>query len=589
MVLIQRIAEELVAAKIQREDLNSDLNSKEATLQVVYDVLKLTPFYKSFQITSDVPEIYMQELWATATVHHHSIRFKINNKKHIVNLEYFREMLQICPKLPDQQFEELPFKEEILTFLRDLGHSGEIKVITNLNVNKLHQLWRSIDAVINKCLSGKSTRYHSLRLSQVQILWGMYHKKNVDYAYLLWEDFVYQDSSIPRRNKVNWHFARDEPMFTTIKVVSRHEDTQLYGVIFPDELTNEAIKDSESYKEYYAIASGAEPLKTKASVKKKQTGSNKTKPPPTTKGKRLKTSAKAAKPAKKKQTAKTSKAKGLTVLSEVALTEAEQIELATKRILIQTRNSHASGSGTDEGTGDIPRVLDVPTYASDDEQIFWKSSNEEDNDEVAMSVDDDDDADNQDDDDNDDDDQNDDNTDNENDDNDDDDDDVKMMMMSKLIPTTMVMTLFIPSFLLMMKKIKKKIALILGFKHLLMLNPLMMKTGLRKISRCEIVEGGKKYRNDRCSHATKHVKLLKCDNLDEARRRQCAAKAVACVAVDNRQSVMRDITRYQMNSSAVIKDPGVAKRKKELEKRARRVGNQCDKGKDLKDTWQRIN
>ncbi|GJS17162.1 hypothetical protein Tco_0411634 [Tanacetum coccineum] len=225
----------------------------------------------------------------------------------------------------------------------------------------------------------------------------MYHKKNVDYAYLLWEDFVYhvenknvkrsnemyyprftkvivnffitKDSSIPRRNKVNWHFARDDPMFTTIKVVSKHEDTQLYGAILPDELTNGAIKDSESYKAYNAIASGAEPPKTKASVKKKQTGSDKTKTPPTAKGKRLKTSAKAAKPAKKKQPAKTSKAKGLTVLSEVSLTEAEQMELATKRSLIQTYSSYASGSGTDEGTGDILGVPDVPTYASDDEQI----------------------------------------------------------------------------------------------------------------------------------------------------------------------------------------------------------------------------
>ncbi|GJX39142.1 hypothetical protein Tco_0252445 [Tanacetum coccineum] len=134
----------------------------------------------------------MQEFWATAKVHLHSIRFKMNNKKHIVNLEYFREMLQICPKLPNQSFEELPFEEETLTFLKDLGHSEEIKMITDVNVNKLHQPWRSFVAVINKCLRGKSTGYDNLRLSQAQILWAMYHKKNVDYAYLLWEDFVYQ-------------------------------------------------------------------------------------------------------------------------------------------------------------------------------------------------------------------------------------------------------------------------------------------------------------------------------------------------------------------------------------------------------------
>ncbi|GJV11995.1 hypothetical protein Tco_1353536 [Tanacetum coccineum] len=288
---------------------------------------------------TDVLEIYMQEFWATATVHHHSIHFKMNNKKHIVNLEYFREMLQICPKLPNQQFEELPFEEAILTFLRDFGHSGEIKMITDVNVNKLHQPWRSFDAVINKCLSG---------------------------------------------------YARDDHIFTTIKVISRHEDTQLYGAILPNELTNEDIRNFDSYKEYYAIASGAEPPKTKASVKKKQVRSDKTKTHLTTKVKRLKTSTKAAKPAKKKQPAKTSKDNGLKVLSKVALTEAEQMKLAIKRSLIETNSSHASGSSADEGTGSIPGVPDVPTYGSGDEQIAWKSSDEEDDDEVTLNDDDDD-------------------------------------------------------------------------------------------------------------------------------------------------------------------------------------------------------
>nr|GFA38265.1 hypothetical protein [Tanacetum cinerariifolium] len=41
--------------------LRSDITSKESTLQVVYDVLRLTPFYKEFLVTTDVPEIYMQE------------------------------------------------------------------------------------------------------------------------------------------------------------------------------------------------------------------------------------------------------------------------------------------------------------------------------------------------------------------------------------------------------------------------------------------------------------------------------------------------------------------------------------------------
>nr|GEW68559.1 hypothetical protein [Tanacetum cinerariifolium] len=313
--------------------LRSDITSKESTLKVVYDVLRLTPFYKAFLVTADVPEIYMQEFWATTTVHHHSIRFKMNNKKCIVNLEYFREMMRICLRIPNQTFDELPFEEEILAFLRYLGDSGEIKKITDVNINKLHQPWRSFSIVINKCLSGNCTGYNSLRLSQAQILWGMYHKKNIDIAYLMWEDFVYQvelkdakksnemyylrfikviinffmtkDPSIPKRNKVNWHYVRDDQMFTMIKLFSRHQNTQQFDAMLPFEITNKDIRNSAAYKEYYTIASGAAPPKTKVSVRKTQSSFDTTMPPPMAAGTRLSTSKKG------KQPTKSSKAKDL--------------------------------------------------------------------------------------------------------------------------------------------------------------------------------------------------------------------------------------------------------------------------------------
>ncbi|GJV62957.1 hypothetical protein Tco_1473785 [Tanacetum coccineum] len=65
-------------------------------------------------------------------------------------------------------------------------------------------------------------------------------------------------------------------------------------------------------------------------------------------------------------------------LSRRALTEGlkTNLKLATKQSLIQTHSSHASSSGTHEGTGVIPGVPDVPTYRSDDEEIPWKSNND---------------------------------------------------------------------------------------------------------------------------------------------------------------------------------------------------------------------
>nr|GFA47642.1 hypothetical protein [Tanacetum cinerariifolium] len=182
----------------------------------------------------------------------------------------------------------------------------------------------------------------------------MYHKKNVDFAYLLWEDFVYQVEHKDAK-KSNEGSQRDDQMFTTIKLVSRHQNTQQFGAILPIELTNEDIKNSVAYKEYYAIASGAAPPKTKASIRKTQSSFDTTITPPTAAGTRLSTSAKC------KQPTKSSKAKGLSVMSEVAMTEAEQINLATKRSLQQTHISQPSGSGVDEGTGILPEVPDIPT------------------------------------------------------------------------------------------------------------------------------------------------------------------------------------------------------------------------------------
>nr|GEX72056.1 reverse transcriptase domain-containing protein [Tanacetum cinerariifolium] len=49
---------------------------------------------------------------------------------------------------------------------------------------------------------------------------------------------------------------------------------------------------------------------------------------------------------------KASKAKSLSAISEVAMTEVQQLKLATKRCLQQTHISQANGSGADEGTGD---------------------------------------------------------------------------------------------------------------------------------------------------------------------------------------------------------------------------------------------
>nr|GFB82626.1 hypothetical protein [Tanacetum cinerariifolium] len=76
--------------------------------------------------------------------------------------------------------------------------------------------WRSFAAIINKCLTEKGSGYDSLRLSQAQILWGLYHKRNVDYVYLMWKDFVYQVEHKNQKKSNEMYY----PQFT--KVIIHH-------------------------------------------------------------------------------------------------------------------------------------------------------------------------------------------------------------------------------------------------------------------------------------------------------------------------------------------------------------------------------
>nr|GEZ37334.1 hypothetical protein [Tanacetum cinerariifolium] len=38
----------------------------------------------------------MQEFWATVSIHHTSLRFKMNSRSHTLNIKNFTDMLQIC-------------------------------------------------------------------------------------------------------------------------------------------------------------------------------------------------------------------------------------------------------------------------------------------------------------------------------------------------------------------------------------------------------------------------------------------------------------------------------------------------------------
>nr|GFB65379.1 hypothetical protein [Tanacetum cinerariifolium] len=152
--------------------------------------------------------------------------------------------------------------------------------------------------------------------------------------------FMMRKPSIPSRNRVNWHYVRDDVLFSTIKVVSRHQTTQQHGAILPIELTTDDIRNIKAYKEYCACATGEAAPKPKASTKKKKCGSASSTTPPT---------------------------------PIATPTPTTTVVAAPRRLLLLKQR----GFGIDEGTGSRPGVSDVPSDDSE-EELSWNSSNDED-------------------------------------------------------------------------------------------------------------------------------------------------------------------------------------------------------------------
>ncbi|GJU39136.1 hypothetical protein Tco_1192093 [Tanacetum coccineum] len=73
---------------------------------------------------------------------------------------------RICPKLPNQEFVVPPSSnEEIVSFIKELGYTGDIDFVSKVYTYHMHQTWRTFAAAINRCLSAtlkKSRKFKKL-------------------------------------------------------------------------------------------------------------------------------------------------------------------------------------------------------------------------------------------------------------------------------------------------------------------------------------------------------------------------------------------------------------------------------------------
>ncbi|GJS43445.1 hypothetical protein Tco_0568488 [Tanacetum coccineum] len=156
--------------------LETTVPQKEETFQVVIDLIKNSKCFKAFTIYVD---------------------------KCVVNADVFRTILDIFPRVEGVDFTDVPDDDATLDFLIKLGYKGPLYKHTNMFMDHMHQPWRTLATIINKCLSGKTSSNDKLRKSKTNVL---------------------------------------------LKFFKTREDYQEYRLPIPDVMPTDAIKQSESYQ-----------------------------------------------------------------------------------------------------------------------------------------------------------------------------------------------------------------------------------------------------------------------------------------------------------------------------------------------------
>ncbi|GKC97888.1 hypothetical protein Tco_1168163 [Tanacetum coccineum] len=88
-------------------------------------------------------------------------------------------------------------------------------------MNNLYQPWRAILSMINQCLTSKTSRYDRPRYPVLHMLWGIITHTNVDYAELMWEEFI-QAIQTFLANKANLGIATKKD-----KKIKPHHDRKI--------------------------------------------------------------------------------------------------------------------------------------------------------------------------------------------------------------------------------------------------------------------------------------------------------------------------------------------------------------------------
>ncbi|GKE10265.1 hypothetical protein Tco_1413816, partial [Tanacetum coccineum] len=234
--------------------LDLQKKQKNPIIQIYVDILQNTNFYRAVTASSSVPAIYIQQFWNTLA-----------------------EALEITPIDQAHRFMSPLSGDAIMDVVNELRYTEVIHFVSRMAVNNLYQPWRAILSIINQCLTSKTSGYDRPRYLVLQMLWGIITSTNVDYAKLMWEEFV-QAIQTFLTDKANLGNPTKKGRKDKPHVIPYYE---VFGMPIPNELISKNIRNAPYYNAYMEmVAKHDRKIVAEIGEKKKPTTAKQPKPKP---------------------------------------------------------------------------------------------------------------------------------------------------------------------------------------------------------------------------------------------------------------------------------------------------------------------
>ncbi|GJV97547.1 hypothetical protein Tco_1549124 [Tanacetum coccineum] len=169
--------------------LDVQKSQRNPIFPIAVAILKNTNFFRAFTASSTILAIYIQQFWDTMCFDSSTGLYSCQLDEQWFNLhkDILRDALDITPTNDDNPFVAPPSSDTVIEYVNTLGYPNTLRNVSAMSVNALYQPWRAILSMINMCLTGKTAGYDRPRHLVLQILWGIIHRSNIDYAERIWE------------------------------------------------------------------------------------------------------------------------------------------------------------------------------------------------------------------------------------------------------------------------------------------------------------------------------------------------------------------------------------------------------------------